>query len=161
MSNWVNRLKETKLVKGILYFIVGIFSYPGICIVNRLQIKGTENLEKLPRRNVLFVSNHQTYFADVITFLHIFCAVSWRKRNRLGIPFYLLWPFTNVKYVAAEETMKKNWLSKLLTLGGAITVKRTWVKDGKETRRNLDPSDTRNIERALKKNWIITFPQWT
>jgi 1-acyl-sn-glycerol-3-phosphate acyltransferase len=161
MSKWTERLKETKLVKGVIYAIVGVFSYPGICIINKLKITGTENIENLPKQNVLFVSNHQTYFADVITFLHIFCAVSWRKKNRLGIPFYLLWPFTRVKYVAAEETMKNNWISKLFTLAGAITVKRTWVKDGKEIRRNLDPSDTRKIERSLQSNWIITFPQGT
>jgi 1-acyl-sn-glycerol-3-phosphate acyltransferase len=161
MANWLEKLKETKLVKGIIYAIVGIVSYPGICIVNKLKISGTENIDKLPKQNVLFVSNHQTYFADVITFLHIFCAVSWRKKNKLGIPYYLLWPFTRVKYVAAEETMKNNWISKLFTLAGAITVKRTWVKGGVEVRRNLDPSDTRKIERALQNNWIITFPQGT
>jgi 1-acyl-sn-glycerol-3-phosphate acyltransferase len=161
MSTFTERLKETKLVKGFIYFIVGMVSYPGICIVNKLKIRGTENIANLPRQNVLFVSNHQTYFADVITFLHIFCAVSWRKKNKLGIPYYLLWPFTRVKYVAAEETMKNNWISKLFTLAGAITVKRTWVKEGKEVRRNLDPSDTRKIERALQNNWIITFPQGT
>ncbi|RZJ87161.1 MAG: hypothetical protein EOO20_16735, partial [Chryseobacterium sp.] len=26
--------------------------------------------------------SHQTYFADVIMFLHIFCAIKWRKQNR-------------------------------------------------------------------------------
>ncbi|UAY52652.1 lysophospholipid acyltransferase family protein [Ferruginibacter albus] len=161
MPDWLQRIKETRFFKTILYIIIGMFSYPGINIINKLTIKGTENLENLPKKNVLFVSNHQTYFADVITFIHIFCAVSWRKRNKLGVPYYLLWPFTRVKYVAAEETMRKNWLSKLFTMAGAITVKRTWVKDGKEVRRNLDPSDTRNIERALKDNWIITFPQGT
>jgi 1-acyl-sn-glycerol-3-phosphate acyltransferase len=161
MSKLLDRIKETKLVKGVIYAIIGVVSYPGLNIFNKLKISGTEHLEKLPKKNVLFVSNHQTYFADVITFLHIFCAVSWRKRNKLGIPYYLLWPFTRVKYVAAEETMKSSLISKLLTLGGAITVKRTWVKDGKEVRRNLDPSDTRKIERALEKNWIITFPQGT
>ena len=161
MANWLEKLKETKLVKGIIYAIVGIVSYPGICIVNKLKISGTENIDKLPKQNVLFVSNHQTYFADVITFLHIFCAVSWRKKNKLGIPYYLLWPFTRVKYVAAEETMKNNWISKLFTLAGAITVKRTWVKGSTEIRRNLDPSDTRKIEKALQNNWIITFPQGT
>ena len=79
---------------------------PGINLVNHLTINGMEGLHKLPKKNVLFVSNHQTYFAEVITFLHIFCAVRWRKKHRLGIPFYLLWPFTKVKYVAAEKTMK-------------------------------------------------------
>src|SRR5580698_6421939 len=123
------RLKNFRFVRKSVYAIVGAVSYPGLMIVNRLKITGTEHLRRLPKGNVLFVSNHQTYFADVITFLHIFCAVSWRKKNRLGIPFYLLWPFTRVKYVAAEETMKNNWISKLFTLAGAITVKRTWVKD--------------------------------
>lgn len=148
-------------MKGSVYAVVGAFSYPGINMVNRLQINGMEHLHALPKRNVLFVSNHQTYFADVITFLHIFCAVSWRKKNKLGIPFYLLWPFTRVKYVAAEETMKSSLISRLFTLAGAVTVKRTWRADGQEVRRSLDPSDTRKIERALQRNWVITFPQGT
>ncbi len=161
MSTFFEKFKETKLVKGVVYAFVGALSYPGLYLINRLEINGMEKLHKLPKQNVLFVSNHQTYFADVITFLHIFCAVSWRKKNNLGIPFYLLWPFTRVKYVAAEETMKSSFISKLLALGGAITVKRTWRAEGTEVRRNLDPSDTRKIERALQNNWVITFPQGT
>jgi len=57
--------------------------------------------------------------------------------------------------------MKSSWISKLLSLGGAITVKRTWRAEGTEVRRSLDPADTRKIERALKDNWVITFPQGT
>jgi 1-acyl-sn-glycerol-3-phosphate acyltransferase len=87
--------------------------------------------------------------------------VKWRKKNRLGIPYYLLNPFTRVYYVAAEETMKSSWISRLFTLAGAITVRRTWKKEGTEVRRGLDPSDTRKIERALQKAWVITFPQGT
>jgi len=161
MPSFFEKLKETKLIKGSVYALVGIISYPGLNLINKLQINGMENLRKLPKKNVLFVSNHQTYFADVITFLHIFCAVSWRKKTKLGIPYYLLWPFTKVKFVAAEETMKNNWISKLFMLAGAITVKRTWRSEGTEVRRNLDPSDTRKIERALQDNWVITFPQGT
>jgi len=160
MSFW-KRLAEFKLVRKIVYAVVGIASYPGLAVINKIKIRGTEHIENLPKRNVLFVSNHQTYFADVITFLHIFCAVKWRKRNRLGIPYYLLNPFTNVYYVAAEETMKSSWISRLFTLAGALTVKRTWRKDGTEVRRGLDPSDTRKIERALNQAWVITFPQGT
>ncbi len=155
------QIKESRFVKGIIYSIVGIFTYPGLNMINKLEIKGTENLENLPHNNVLFVSNHQTYFADVMTFIHIFCAVSWRKKNRLGLPFYLLWPFTRVNYVAAEETMKTNWLTKLFLMAGGLTVKRTWRSEGTEVRRGLDPSDTRKITEALNKNWVITFPQGT
>jgi 1-acyl-sn-glycerol-3-phosphate acyltransferase len=160
MSFW-NSLKNFRLVRRIVYPIVGIASYPGLCIINKLKISGTEHIDQLEKRNVLFVSNHQTYFADVITFLHIFCAVKWRKKNRLGVPFYLINPFTKVFYVAAEETMKGSWISRFFTLAGALTVKRTWRKDGTEVRRGLDPSDTRKIERALSDNWVITFPQGT
>lgn len=160
MSLW-KKLAEFKLVRKVVYAIVGSATYPGLAMVNKLKIEGTEHIEKLPHRNVLFVSNHQTYFADVITFLHIFCAVKWRKKNRLGVPYYLLNPFTSVYYVAAEETMKSSWISRLFTLAGALTVKRTWRKDGSEVRRGLDPSDTRKIERALGRAWVITFPQGT
>jgi 1-acyl-sn-glycerol-3-phosphate acyltransferase len=160
MKVW-ERLKNFKLVRKIVYAIVGVISYPCLTIVNKLKISGTEHIRNLPKKNVLFVSNHQTYFADVITFLHIFCAVKWGKRNRLGVPYYLLNPFTNVYYVAAEETMKGSLISRLFTLAGALTVKRTWRNEGKEVRKGLDPSDTRKITRALECNWVITFPQGT
>jgi 1-acyl-sn-glycerol-3-phosphate acyltransferase len=138
-----------------------VISYPGLVILNKLKIEGTEHIADLPRKNVLFVSNHQTYFADVITFLHIFAAVKWGKKNRLGLPYYLLNPFTNLYYVAAEETMNGSFVSKLFKLAGALTVKRTWRSEGTEVRRGLDPSDTRKITDALKGSWIITFPQGT
>ena len=141
--------------------IVGVITFPGISIFNKFRISGMEHLKGLPKGNVLFVSNHQTYFADVIAFIHIFCAHSWRKKNKLGIPFYLLWPFTRIKYVAAEETMQSSLLTKFFTLAGALTVKRTWTEGGKEIRRGLDPSDTRKIFDALRNNWVITFPQGT
>jgi len=161
MASIGERLRNFNPVRKIVYFIVGMVSYPGLAIVNKLMISGTGHLKDLPRNNVLFVSNHQTYFADVITFLHIFCAVKWGKMNRLGIPYYLLNPFTRVNYVAAEETMRGSWISRLFALAGALTVKRTWRSEGTEVRRGLDPSDTRKITRALEKNWVITFPQGT
>ncbi len=161
MNSIIEKLKKIRIIRGLVYFIVGMITYPGLVIINKLKISGTENISDLPRRNVLFVSNHQTYFADVITFIHIFCAVKWRRKNRLGLPFYLLWPFTNIFYVAAEETMKGSLISRFFILAGGLTVKRTWREGGKEVRRGLDPSDTRKIERALQENWVITFPQGT
>ena len=90
----------------------------------------------------MFVSNHQTYFADVVTFLHIFCAVKWGKNNRLGIPYYLLNPFTRVNYVAAEATMKGSWISRFFALAGALTVKRTWQR----------------MPKRQGKDWILLIP---
>ena len=159
--NLGERLKHVKIVRSLIYGVVGAATYPGLMLVNKNSIEGTEHLNNLPKKNVLFVSNHQTYFADVITFIHIFCAVKWRKQNRLGTPYYLLNPFTNLYFVAAEETMKGSWISRLFILAGALTVKRTWRAEGKEVRRGLDPSDTRKINKALENNWVITFPQGT
>ena len=156
-----DKLKHIKVVRSLVYGVVGAATYPGLALVNKISIQGTENLRNLPKNNVLFVSNHQTYFADVITFIHIFCAVKWRKQNRLGLPYYLLNPFTNLYFVAAEETMKGSWISRLFILAGALTVKRTWRAEGKEVQRGLDPSDTRKINEALEKSWVITFPQGT
>ena len=96
MASFIDRLKNLNIIRKIVYFIVGMFSYPGLTMVNKLKISGTEHIENLPRKKVLFVSNHQTYFADVITFLHIFCAIKWGNKNRLGLPYYLLNPFTNL-----------------------------------------------------------------
>ncbi len=161
MKDWIQSLKQTNLVKSLVHFLVGIVSYPGLTIFNKIKITGTENIKDLPRRNVLFVSNHQTYFADVIAFFHIFSAVKWGKKNRLGLPYYLLNPFTRVYYVAAGTTMKSSWLSKLFTWGGAITVQRSWVPETGEKRKGLDVADTRKIGNALENNWVLTFPQGT
>ncbi len=161
MGSVSERLRHFNFVRKIVYFFVGILSYAGLAIINKFRVSGTEHIKKLPRSNVLFVSNHQTYFADVIAFLHIFSAVKWGKNNKLGVPYYLLNPFTRVNYVAAEETMKGSWISRIFAMAGALTVKRTWLAEKKEVRRGLDPSDTRKITRALAKNWVITFPQGT
>ena len=161
MSKLTDKLKNIRLVRALVYAIVGSISYPGLTMFNKLTIEGTEHLKGLPKKNVLFVSNHQTYFAEVITFLHIFCAVKWRKQNRLGIPYYLLNPFTSVFFVSAAETMKENWVTRLFELAGSITVKRTWNEGSKEVRQGLDVSDTRKIDRALKTSWVINFPQGT
>ena len=161
MSKITDKLKNIRLVRAIVYMIVGSVSYPGFTLFNKLKIEGTEHIEGLPKKNVLFISNHQTYFAEVIAFLHIFCAVKWRKKNRLGVPYYLLNPFTGVFFVSAAETMKESWLTRLFELAGSITVRRTWNEGSKEVRQGLDPSDTRKIDRALKSSWVINFPQGT
>jgi 1-acyl-sn-glycerol-3-phosphate acyltransferase len=157
----LDRLKYIRIFRSFIYGLVGLFTYPGLALFNTVSIEGTEHLENLPKKNVLFVSNHQTYFGDVIAFVHIFCAVKWQKNNRLGIPYYLLNPFTNVYFVAAEETMNSSWLTRLFKLGGALTVKRTWRAEGQDVKRDRDEVDTQKIDEALKKSWVITFPQGT
>lgn len=157
----IDRLKNIKLLRKLIYAVIGPITYPGLAMVNKLKITGTEHLKDLPKKNVLFVSNHQTYFADVMAFLHIFCAVKWGKRNRLGLPLYFLNPFVDVNFVAAEETMKDNLLTRIFTLAGAITIKRTWRAAGKDVKREVDIKDSNKIHEALEKRWVITFPQGT
>jgi len=157
----IERFRYIKVVRSVVYGVVGAFTYPGLVLFNKIRIEGTEHLENLPKKNVLFVSNHQTYFADVIAFIHIFCAVKWRKKNRLGTPYYLLNPFTNIYFVAAEETMNGSWVSRLFKLAGALSIKRTWRAEGKDIERVRDESDTHKINQALGKSWVITFPQGT
>jgi 1-acyl-sn-glycerol-3-phosphate acyltransferase len=161
MPSLAEKITNSRLVKGPVYAVVGMATWPGLNLVNKTEISGMEHLKDLPRNNVLFVSNHQTYFADVITFIHIFCANFWGRKNKMGLPVYLLWPFTRVKFVAAEETMKSNFLSRVFALAGAITVKRTWRAEGKEVHRERDSKDSNKINEALERNWVITFPQGT
>jgi 1-acyl-sn-glycerol-3-phosphate acyltransferase len=161
MSVFSAKIKRFNFTRRAIYLVLGVVTYPGIALFNKLKINGAEHLKNLPKKNVLFVSNHQTYFADVITFLHIFFAAKWGKYKGLGIPYYLLNPMTNIYYVAASETMKDTWLTRLFAKAGALTVKRTWRAEGQEVQRGLDPGDTRKIERALQGSWVITFPQGT
>ncbi len=149
------------MIRSLVYALVGFVSWPGLVLFNRIKIEGTEHLRQLPKGNVLIVSNHHHYIADVIDFLHIFCAVKWRRENRLGLPFYLLNPFTNVHFIAAEETMNGSLLSRIFKMAGALTVKRTWREKGKDVSRERDESDTQKIDEALHNSWIITFPQGT
>jgi len=149
------------VIRRLVLTSVGLLTYPLLCVANKLRFSGAEKLKDLPSRNVLFVSNHQTYFADVIALLHVIGAAKWGRRERLGLPLYLLNPITNVFYVAAEKTMKSSWLSRLFSLAGAVTVKRTWNTETHETRKGLDSSDSRRMARTLENNWLITFPQGT
>lgn len=54
--------------------IAGVLSHRRYRGFNELQIEGSEILRNLPDQNVLFISNHQTYFADVIAMFHVFNA---------------------------------------------------------------------------------------
>jgi 1-acyl-sn-glycerol-3-phosphate acyltransferase len=57
--------------------------------------------------------------------------------------------------------MNSSWLTRLFKLGGALTVKRTWRAEGQDVKRDRDEVDTQKIDEALKKSWVITFPQGT
>ncbi|MEN9908284.1 MAG: hypothetical protein RLZZ540_1433 [Bacteroidota bacterium] len=130
---------------------------------NDLQIEGSEIIRNLPDTNVLFISNHQTYFADVVAMFHVFNASLSGRIDSIKNIGYLWEPKMNIYYVAAKETMRSGLLPKILSYAGAIPVERTWRSEGVDAteKKAVNPNDTENIKKALNDGWVITFPQGT
>lgn len=130
---------------------------------NDLKIEGSEIIRNLPDTNVLFISNHQTYFADVVAMFHVFNASLSGRVDSIKNVGYLWQPKMNIYYVAAKETMQSGWLPKILSYAGAIPVERTWRCEGVDVteKKTVNPNDTENIKIALNDGWVITFPQGT
>ncbi len=149
------------LLKRALTSIIGIATYRRLNVVNNMTVEGMEVLRDLPRQNVLFISNHQTYFADVFALNHIFSSDKWRLKN-INFPVYLMMPRVRSYYVAAEETMKGDGLlPKIFSYAGAVTVKRAWRSKGKDVKRSSDLRAPAKIKAALGHGWVINFPQGT
>ena len=141
--------------------IAGVLSHRRYRGFNELQIEGSEILRNLPETNVLFISNHQTYFADVMAMFHVFnAALSGRDDNIKNVG-YLWHPKLNVYFVAAKETMKSGFLPKIFAYAGSISIERTWRASGENVNRQVKMSDISNINNALNDGWVITFPQGT
>ena len=150
------------LLKRIIIFVLGGLAFVRLNIVNRLEVEGMINLFHLPKAGVLFISNHQTYYTDVIAFYHVFAAAKWRFRRFIKIPIYLLNPNHKIYYVAAEETMlRSGFLPKVLAITGAITVRRHWRESGKDIKRRVDTDAPNKIRKGLESGWVINFPQGT
>lgn len=148
-------------IKRALISLLGIISYRRFNIVNRMNVVGMEHLKDLPKTNVLFVSNHQTYYADVIGLYHVFCSAKWGLKN-IDWPVYLLSPRVKSYYVAAEETMKDSGLlPNILSYTGAVTVKRSWRHKGQAVQRGADRAAPDKIKTAMEYGWVINFPQGT
>ena len=128
---------------------------------NQLQIEGSEIIKNLPDTNVLFVSNHQTYFADVVAMFHVFNASLSGRVDTIKNIGYLWQPKMNLYFVAARETMQAGLLPKILAYAGSVSIDRTWREKGQDVNRQVKMSDLSNINRALDDGWVITFPQGT
>ena len=148
-------------LKKWLIRIAGTMTHRRYRGFNELQIEGSEVLRNLPETNVLFISNHQTYFADVVAMFHVFNASLHGREDSIKNIGYLWNPKLNIYYVAARETMKSGLLPKILAYAGSISIDRTWRAAGKDVNRQVKMSDITNIKRALDDGWVITFPQGT
>ena len=149
------------IIKKVLVSLIGFITYSKFNIRNKLIIKGTEHLINLPQTQILFVSNHQTYFADVIALLHVFvrikAGITTKPRNLL----YLFRPQVNNYFIAAQETMKDGLIPRIFAYVGSISIKRTFREGGQDINRKVELKDITNIGTALSDGWVITFPQGT
>ncbi len=148
-------------LKVWLIRILGLMTHQRYKGFNTLEIDGSEVIRNLPGTGVLFVSNHQTYFADVVAMFHVFNASLSGRTDSIKNVGYLWNPKLNIYYVAAAETMKKSLLTKILAYVGSISIERTWRAEGQEVNRQVKMSDISNIGKALNDGWVITFPQGT
>lgn len=148
-------------VKKWLIRILGVLTHQRFNRFNKLKIEGSDVIKSLPENNVLFVSNHQTYFADVTAMIHVFNASLSGRVDSIKNVTYLWEPKLNIYYVAAKETMKSGLLPRILAYVGSVSIDRTWRSKGEDINRQVKMSDIGNIGKALDDGWVITFPQGT
>ena len=149
------------LIKKWVIRIVGIVSYRRFRGINNLIITGTENIKNLPENNVLFISNHQNYFADASAIIHVINATLSGRSDSIKNVSYIWKPKLNLYFIAAKETMKDGWLPKILSYAGSIPIERTWRDGGKDVVRSVNKVNIKAINSALEDGWVITFPQGT
>ena len=142
LDRWLRRGIITSLGLG--------FTIPYFRLLNRVRVTGDAMIDKLPRKNVLFLSNHQTYFLEAMA---IFDVVYVRHRLPLENPF--------MRFSAATETMKQNPLTQLFTRAGGVTFRRSFREGGKEVKRAVDFEGVAKVEEAIANGWLLHFPAGT
>ena len=142
LERWIRR----GVIAG---FGVG-FSVPYFSLLNEVHVEGDELLRELPRRGVVFLSNHQTYFMEAITFFDL---VYLRHQFPLEDPV--------LRFSAAEETMQKNLLTAAMNLVGGVTFKRSFREGGVDVNRGVDLEGVARVAKAIERGWLLHFPAGT
>jgi 1-acyl-sn-glycerol-3-phosphate acyltransferase len=143
---FLNRWLRRGLLAG---FGVG-FTVPYLAILNDVHVEGDEVLPQLPRRNVVFLANHQTYFLEALAFFDL---VYVRHQFPLEDPL--------LRFSAAEETMKKNLLTRLMALVGGVTFRRSFREGGVDIQRPVDMDGVARVAEAIHDGWLLHFPAGT
>ena len=156
-----NPFGHNLFIKKWLIRILGFLSHTRFNRFNKLKIEGSDVLRSVPKNNVLFVSNHQTYFADVVAMFHVFNASLSGRDDSIKNVTYLWQPKLNIYYIAAKETMKDGLFPRILAYVGSVSIDRTWRSKGEDVNRQVKMSDVSKIGIALNDGWVITFPQGT
>lgn len=126
------------------------FAVPYFTLLNDVQVEGDDQIATLPHRNVVFLSNHQTYFLEAIAFFDL---VYVRHGLHLESPL--------LRFSAAEETLKKNLFTSLMRLAGGVTLRRSFREGGVDVRRAVDLEGVGRIEDAIRDGWLLHFPAGT
>ena len=156
-----NPFGHNLFIKKWLIRILGFLSHTRFNKFNKLKIEGSDILRSIAKNNVLFVSNHQTYFADVVAMFHVFNASLSGRDDSIKNVTYLWQPKLNIYYIAAKETMKDGLFPRILAYVGSVSIDRTWRSKGEDVNRQVKMSDVSKIGIALNDGWVITFPQGT
>jgi len=147
---WADPFGTFKPIKRATVSLCAVGSFAHFFVANRLRVEGQEVLDALPRSNVLFVMNHQTYFMDMIGFYWVVSSPN---------PFHHR-PW--IYFVADRKTMQKNVVTeKLFRFAGLVGVNRTWKEGDTRIKRAVDPKDQQAVGSALDDGWVVTFPQGT
>lgn len=126
------------------------FTLPYFRVLNRVHVEGDDLLEKLPRTGVVFLSNHQTYFTEAIAFFDLVYV-------RHGMPMES--PF--LRFSAAEETMRKNLITRIFGKAGSVTFRRSFREGGQDVKRPVDIEGVARVEEAIRGGWLLHFPAGT
>jgi 1-acyl-sn-glycerol-3-phosphate acyltransferase len=126
------------------------FTLPYFRVLNKVRVEGVELLRRLPRRNVIFLANHQTYFLEAIAFYYLLYV-----RHQMPLENPLL------RFSAAEETMRKNPLTLLMRLAGCVTFKRSFRDSGVDVNRPVDLDGVSRVREAISTGWLLHFPAGT
>jgi 1-acyl-sn-glycerol-3-phosphate acyltransferase len=138
------------LRRGLLAGFGVAFTVPYLAILNDVHVEGDEQLPELPRRNVVFLANHQTYFMEALAFFDL---VYVRHQFPLEDPI--------LRFSAAEETMKKNLLTGLMRRAGGVTFKRSFRDGGVDIQRGVDLDGVARVQDAISQGWLLHFPAGT
>ena len=83
--------------------LFGFITYFGFNRKNVPKIEGAEILKDLPKENVLFISNHQTYFADGAFMFHVFHSALYGYHNQIKLKAILKCMTTNLFFVGRNN----------------------------------------------------------
>ena len=109
---------HTLFVKRWLIRVFGILTHSRYDGFNQLKIEGSDVIRELPPQNVLFISNHQTYFADVTAMFHVFNASLKGRKDTLDNMGYLWNPNRRGKH----RYRPCRWLGDYLPAGHYLAV---------------------------------------